>query len=177
MPQLGLSQQPRAGSFVRPTRPLDKPLGFLEALRKKYTLQAAHLNSDGAAAQVIQFNGKIVEEVGFDKISRQLATLEELRVVVLDGLCVSGMGSKPFSGDLSELARHVNRIKQTCPNITELDLSKNLLDNWTDVAGICKALPHLKILKLKWVATENLDQLLSNSLVVVIDFGVSPHQA
>lgn len=149
MPQLGLSQQPRAGSFVRPTRPLDEPLGFLEALRKKYTLQTARLDGDGAAGHVIQFNGKVVEEVGFDKISRQLATLEELRVVVLDGLCVSGMGSKPFSGDLSDLTRHVNEINQTCPNITELDLSTNLLENWTDVAGICKALPRLKILKLK----------------------------
>lgn len=37
----------------------------------------------------IQISGKTVEEVGFDKIFTELRKIEELKVVVLDQLCVS----------------------------------------------------------------------------------------
>ena len=38
------------------------------------------------------------------------------------------------------------------PKITELDLSRSLLERWADVYGICKELPSLRRLVLELVA-------------------------
>ena len=130
-------------------------MGFLEALRAKYA-------SDGAVAQfsnghigpneqVIEISGKIVEEVGFEKIRKQLAELQELRIVLLDGLRIAGLSAQPWSlssGD-AEWLDELDHIAKACPSITELDLSRNLLESWIDVVGICRALPNLRVLKLR----------------------------
>ena len=157
---LGISGHPNAGSFVRPSRPSDPPLGFLDALTKKYN------SSDGpkglAAEQKIQISGKTVEEVGFEKINRQLAALQELKIVVLDGLCVAGVNSSPQ--EATDKASHptnqnscwsfVEELKSKALSIVELDLSRNLLETWFDVIGICGALKHLAALELKCVSED-----------------------
>ena len=157
---LGISGRPSAGSFVRPSRPSDPPLSFLDALTKKYN------SSDGpegtAAEQKIQISGKTVEEVGFDKINRQLAALQELKIVVLDGLCVAGVNSSPQ--ELEDNASHptnqisrwsfVEELKSKDLSIVELDLSRNLLETWIDVIGICGALKFLAALELKCVSED-----------------------
>lgn len=41
-----------------------------------------------------------------------------------------------------------NLLKDLCPNINELDLSKNLFSTWLDIFSICKQLEHLRILQV-----------------------------
>lgn len=151
--QAGRSGLPTAASFVRPSRPADAPLTFSKSLHQKYASDAP--SSDGqatAASNAIQISGKIVEEVGFEKIRRQLATFRELRIVLLDGVCMGGVLScpRPAVSDASWL-QEIKEIRKTCPKIAELDLSRNLIERWEDVAGICTALADLRSLKVKYV--------------------------
>ena len=39
-------------------------------------------------------------------------------------------------------------LKTLCPNVVDLDLSSNLLDNWLDALNIMAGLPHLKFVNL-----------------------------
>lgn len=152
---LGKSKQPTAGSFVRPSRASDKPRGFLEALREKYASgweqvsaeQTPGTASDDSRHRPIEISGKVVEEVGFDKIRKQLAELQELRIVLLDGLCVAG--ALPHAAEQEETEQARREIRQICPKITGLDLSRNLLTSWTEVQGVCDQLEGLNSLKLK----------------------------
>ena len=138
---------PTAGSFIRPARPVDPPRGFLDALRQKYVLDES---VTAKTPDLIEIGGKVVEEVGLDKIRAQLAVLRELKIVLLDGLCLAGLLSRPWSGDRDLFDALVREIQRTCPSVAELDLSRNLLENWVDVVGICRALPKLQSLKLKF---------------------------
>lgn len=152
---LGKSKQP-AGSFIRPTRPFDKPRGFLEALHQKY---ASEFEEELARQKdisekptplhdLIQISGKVVEEVGFEKIRKQLAELQELKIVLLDGLRVSGVLSCEEESS-KKRQEELERIETACPKIVELDLSRNLLRQWVDVYDICRQLKQLSSLKLK----------------------------
>ncbi|OKL59883.1 hypothetical protein UA08_04666 [Talaromyces atroroseus] len=152
-----VNNQPTAASFVRPTRPVDKARTFLEALHQKYASEfeeevakrKAANGDDFQMNETIQFNGKVVEEVGFEKIRKQLAELQELKVVLLDGLRVVGvLKDNDSDDDKSEYIEELQKIERTCPKITELDLSRNLLYRWQDVQDICKQLAKLKSLKL-----------------------------
>ena len=77
-----------------------------------------------------------MEEVGFEKIRQQLAELQELRVVVLDGAYITAV-----ERDLE---------KQSL-KIIELDLSRNLMEGWREITAICKSLRCLRCLKLEYV--------------------------
>jgi hypothetical protein len=141
---------------VRQSRAADEPRGFLEALREKY---ASEFEQETARRKLgdevssdplhkpIEISGKVVEEVGFDKIRKQLAELQELRFVLLDGLRVAGVLG--HEADADQLESGCREIEQTCPKIIELDLSRSLLNRWSDVASICGSLKRLKVLKLK----------------------------
>jgi hypothetical protein len=135
---------------------VDPPRGFLEALHQKYASEfeeqvekrkqdtgenVTHLND------LIQFNGKVVEEVGFEKIREQLAELQNLRIVLLDGQRVAGV--LKYDSDVAKRNDELRKIEQTCPKIAELDLSRNQLYRWQDVRDICKQLKQLRRLKLK----------------------------
>ena len=110
----------------------------------------------------IQISGKTVEEVGFDKINRQLAALQELKIVVLDGLCVAGVNSFPRQAgdnaldptDPKSCWSPAEELKSKDLSIVELDLSRNLLETWIDVIGICGALKYLATLELKCVSED-----------------------
>ncbi|CAG7999991.1 unnamed protein product [Penicillium olsonii] len=147
------SNQLTAGSFVRPSRPSDKPRSFLEALREKYAsepVQNASSNDlTGSTTQknAIEISGKVVEEVGFDKIRRQLAELQELRIVLLDGLRIVGV-LPSYEQDHDPDSNAAQQIGLTCPKIIELDLGRSLLTHWRDVWQICNQLKHLKRLRL-----------------------------
>ncbi|KAH1852298.1 hypothetical protein KXX54_006352 [Aspergillus fumigatus] len=145
-------KHPTAGSFVRPSRRTDRPRGFLEAVRHKYAsefqeeLARQQSGEVSAAREIIKFSSKVVEEVGFDKIRKKLAELQELKIVLLDRLCIAGV--LPHRASLHELAEACKEIEQTCPKIVDLDLSYNLLESWVDIANICQQLKRLKTLKL-----------------------------
>ncbi|CAG8921738.1 unnamed protein product [Penicillium salamii] len=159
------SNQPTAGSFVRPSRPSDQPRSFLEALREKYASEPVPSTSSdalaGATAQknAIEISGKVVEEVGFDKIRRQLAELQELRIVLLDGLRVVGV-LPSYEQDQDSDSDAARQIGLTCPKIIELDLSRSLLSQWSDLWQICNQLKHLKRLKLNGNRFQNLEDNL-----------------
>lgn len=150
----GKSNQPTAGSFVRPSRPSEPPQSFLEALRAKYasefeqTLAQGASSAGDAARKAIEISGKVVEEVGFDKIRKQLAELQELRIVLLDGLRIAGVLSS-YDQPENQVKESAKDIAATCPKIIELDLSRNLLSRWRDVWNICDQLKQLKRLKVK----------------------------
>lgn len=144
----GLSKSEIAGSFVRPTRPHDKPRSFFEALRNKYapeTLSGSGQFELRVEHQPIEISGKLVEEVGFDRIWKQLSVLEDLKIVLLDTLCL-----RAVSLDLEPLAvaQAQQDLSRACPKIQELDLSRNLLETWDDVAEICRPLKHLRVLNV-----------------------------
>ncbi|KAL1952685.1 hypothetical protein VTO42DRAFT_4448 [Malbranchea cinnamomea] len=145
------SKHPTAGSFIRPGRIADKPLGFLEAAHAKYVSDTPITHTASGTGTTapgpIRFNGKVVEEVGFEKIRKLLAELQELRFVLLDGMCMRGVLAD-LNAPTSERQAELENIKRTCPKITELDLSRNLLQDWAEVTDICLQLDELKVLKL-----------------------------
>lgn len=137
----GRSSHPTAGSFLRPSAAWDQPRTFLEALKTKY----AALPRDNASDQVvIRISGKEAEEVGFEKIARQQAQLRNLRIVVLDDLLVKAYDEKNTTPD-----DNLDRILETCPNITDLDLGRNLFETLSKISDICDRLPKLKFLRLE----------------------------
>ena len=144
----GVSKHPTAASFIRPTRPADPRYTFLRALRRKYVdgeTTRSGLDGDGNVSKYTQgrqlhISGKLVEEIGFDKAQAQLADLQHLRLVVLDGMRVARA---------DEGARHMSVeeagcIRRTCPEIVDLDLGRNLFEEWEDVLDIAAQLGKLK---------------------------------
>ena len=147
------SSEPVAGSFIRPSRPSDEPRSFLDALRFKYGAEDVNSKSLGGEKHSIsngapiEISGKVVEEVGFDRVRRQQAVLQNLRIVLLDELCLQSITLQiPLSRTVENLQENIFR---TCPNIVELDLGWNLIETWGDVADICVPLRKLQVLKVR----------------------------
>ncbi|KND95341.1 Tubulin-specific chaperone E [Tolypocladium ophioglossoides CBS 100239] len=122
-----------SASFVRPTRPADRPQSFIAALNEKYVSETPQ--AENGAPIVI--SGKVAEEMGFDKIRRVLARLKELKIVILDGLRVA---SATEDGE--------GRVAETCPSIVHLDLSRSLLERLGPVVDVCSELKALTRLSL-----------------------------
>ncbi|KAJ5133640.1 Leucine-rich repeat typical subtype [Penicillium atrosanguineum] len=154
------SKQPTAGSFVRPSRPSEPPRSFLEALREKYASEPAQENAEADSAtpkHSIKISSKVVEEVGFDKIRREMAELQELRIVILDGLRLAGVLSS-YEQPHDKVQESAREVAATCPKITDLDLSRNLLSHWRDVWEICNQLKHLRRLKVNGNRFQSLEE-------------------
>ena len=105
--------------------------------------------------QPIKISGKEVEEVGFEKVKKRLAELGELRIVLLDGLHVHrplGEHVRLHEGSSSEGIRKqysgMTDIREVCPRIVELDLGRNLFEDWREIASICTQLDHLRSLRV-----------------------------
>jgi hypothetical protein len=131
----GQSPSPTAASFLRKTRFQDQEQSFVEAVQEKY---ATPLTTDSALPEEqIEISGKVVEEVGFDKIRQQQARLHELKIVLVDGMRIK----EPQIPGLE--------ITQICPKIVELDLSRNLFEKFEQIADIIVGLVDLRKLRLK----------------------------
>ncbi|KAF2746512.1 tubulin-specific chaperone E [Sporormia fimetaria CBS 119925] len=147
-----ISKSATAASFVRPTRRPDPERSFLEALKAKYVSETINMPKAQMPEQqdrTIRISGKEVEELGFDKIREQLADLKELRIVILDGLCMSRpLARRRETGSDVVGWPEATDIKESCPKITELDLSRNLFEDWREVASICEQLDRLKSLRV-----------------------------
>ncbi|KAF3040946.1 hypothetical protein E8E12_008184 [Didymella heteroderae] len=164
-----LSTHATAGSFIRTTRKPDAPRSFVEALKAKYadddfedpSVQVVFVTKEGDNAQFkkeqtarinqpIRFNGKVAEEVGFDKIRKQLAQLEELKYVILDGLRMwrPEVRQSARPKDESDWPQGHTDIRDACPKTYELDLSRNLFEEWREIAAICEQLDRLRSLRV-----------------------------
>lgn len=165
-----LHPSPTCASFVRPTRKADPPRSFVEALKSKYAsddpdggeeegledpdveivfdLQKRGDGVGRKARREVKFSGKVAEEVGFDKIRRQLAQLSELRIIILDGLC---MWRPEARGERWMAEGQASDVREACPKALELDLSRNLFEEWREVAGICEQLENLGSLRVEYV--------------------------
>lgn len=153
---------------MRPNRPHDQPRTFVEALRYKYASDAIDRTSktedDPKLASVvgarppdqpIKISGKEVEEVGFEKIRSRLAELSELRIVLLDGLCIHRPLDERRKDATDLTADEVQRrygsftdVSNVSPRIVELDLSRNLFEDWREIVAICSQLEHLRSLRV-----------------------------
>lgn len=133
---LGKSPSPTAASFIKASRKQDPRRSFIQAVKRKY----AGENPQGQSSERPNvISGKVVEEVGFEKIEEQQRRVHELKIVLVDGQQIENAVAP---GDES--------IENVCPSIVELDLSRNLL-SFQEVKKIVKPdkLPHLELLKLK----------------------------
>ena len=133
----GIVDSSRVASFVRPNRPTDRTFTFLQALKAKY--REDELNE--AFLEDISISSTVVDEIGFERIRTQLRALQHLRTVVLDGSYVTGITRDEYTNIQSQRMR-----------ITDLDLSRNLLERWDQILGICSSLSgSLQTLTLEWV--------------------------
>lgn len=136
----GLHKSPTAASFVRPARPAEKPRAFLEALQEKYAGEVTAEQQPRSLGPQVVISGKVAEEIGFDKIRKQQARLGELSLVFVDDMRVDSA---------SAAGGHEERIRDVCPKVTELALSRNLLESLGPVVEICSHLDELRGLRLK----------------------------
>jgi hypothetical protein len=134
---VGVSPSPTAASFLSATKPSDSFQSFVEAVHQKYATELTTQPLDVPLDKQIEISGKVVEEVGFDKIRQQQSQLHELKIVIVDGFRISYAESPGAT------------IRETCPKIVELDLSRNLFEKFDEVVRICAKLDHLRSLRLK----------------------------
>ncbi|XP_008588204.1 PREDICTED: tubulin-specific chaperone E [Galeopterus variegatus] len=123
---------PTGGSFIRPNK-VNFGIDFITAIKNRYVLEDGP-EEDGKE-EVITIGNKLVETVGFDTVIKQQSQLCQLEEVSLRSCAVN------CAGDRGAIAR-------ACPNIKELDLSKNLLSSWDEVIRIADQLKHLEVLNL-----------------------------
>ncbi|XP_032820720.2 tubulin-specific chaperone E isoform X1 [Petromyzon marinus] len=130
-------QHPTGGSFIRPKK-ADLGVPFLSAVRDKYAqledntgeLPQEYTSSVGSTSQKIP-----MQVVGMEKIFQKQSCLESLKIVALSGLGVNSPGP-------------AEAIREACPNIGDLDISRSLLSSWQEVALITEQLCNLSILIL-----------------------------
>lgn len=143
-----LSSSPTAASFLRPSRKPDPERTLLEAIRFKYGRAKKDSHGEagsGETSNTIAISGKVVEEVGFEKIQKQLSLLAELRIVLADELTVFGVARRDATTQEIEDAQQ--ELSKTCPSIAELDIGWNPIETWQDVAYMSRPFKRLKILK------------------------------
>ena len=112
----------------------DEPQKFISALRRKY---APGADQPTITDSQIEISGKVVEEVGFDKIRQQLARLDQLKIVIVDGLCIAA-------------AETEDDLEAICPHIVELDLSRNLFSCLVEIVHLCENFQELRRLRIKY---------------------------
>ena len=109
----------------------------MEAIHQKYATEITSHTVSVRLEQQHVISGKVVEEVGFDKIRQQLAQLQDLKIVIVDGMGISSAETETLT------------IRDVCPSIQELDLSRNLFESFEDIVYICGELDSLRNLRIK----------------------------
>ncbi|GER27598.1 tubulin-specific chaperone E [Striga asiatica] len=141
---------PKTASFVR-AHNLSAGVSLLEALETRY--RGASTKEEEEEMYVLSATNKRVsiELLGKNKVEEKMSRLEELTSASLSYLGVSNPGNPEL-------------ISSTLPNIKELDLTGNLLDNWEDIGVLCKGLLALTTLNLS-------NNYLSPDIINVSQFG------
>ncbi|KAB8339247.1 hypothetical protein FH972_022181 [Carpinus fangiana] len=116
--------------------------------------------------QVTYISGKKAEEVGFDKIRQQLANLKALRIVLVDSYCVS----QPDAGKSFDDADLARDVAEACPRILDLNISRNLFEDWNEVLDIARQLKALHTLTADGLRLRRADSLFSQSVMKAAPF-------
>lgn len=93
----------------------------------------------------MEFGSKVAEEVGFERIREKQSDLSHLRVAILDGQRITGTSHL----ERAERQAELEQISEVCQSISELDLSRSLLESWEDVVDILVSVAGVKQLRLK----------------------------
>ncbi|OVA14550.1 CAP Gly-rich domain [Macleaya cordata] len=148
----------KSGSFVRPQN-LSPGISFLEALELRYRGDSTKEEEDEMYVLSARNKRVAVQLVGKNKVQDKLSRLEDLVGASLSYLGVSSVGSP-------------GQISAVVPNLKELDLTGNLLSEWTDVGAICEELAALEVLSLthNYMADDVTElPLLKNIRVLVLN--------
>ena len=130
---VGRSSSPHAASFIRPSRPQDLRVSFIEALRNKYSSRLA-------TDQPVEISGKIVREVGFERIQQHWQDIQNHDTIDLTGSCIF---VKEHNGPTQ-----AQDIREIDLKVRTLDLSNNLLESWADTLTVCRDLEYLRSLNV-----------------------------
>ncbi|XP_010157559.1 PREDICTED: tubulin-specific chaperone E [Eurypyga helias] len=123
-------RHPQGGSFIRPNK-ANFGVDFLTAVKDRYGLNA---EQDGAE-NIVMFGKKTVEFVGMDSIAEQQSQLNQLVGISVRDCAVSHAGQE-------------EEIGRTCPNISHINLSKNLISSWETVTAIASQVQNLETLNI-----------------------------
>lgn len=107
-------------------------------MHQKYASEFAQRLLDKQEEQLVVISGKVAEEVGFDKIRKQLAQLSELKIVLVDSMKINRSETDG------------KKIRNVCSKIVELDLSRNLFEGCREIVQICGELDKLRNLRIKY---------------------------
>ncbi|KAI8914650.1 hypothetical protein EDD86DRAFT_199806 [Gorgonomyces haynaldii] len=119
-----------SGSFVPSGRSFSTGKGLLDQLKRKY------INTESDTT--IQWGNVKVESKGWEKISKRVEQLDTLVEIGLSGQEISHRGCPE------------GELQRTLPLCEDIDLSRNLFENWQQVAEICAEMPKLRILRLSY---------------------------
>lgn len=110
---------------------------FVEAVHQKYASEEIERREELVKRKEIEISGKTVYEVGFDKVRAQLSQLHQLKIVLVDGMRIVQAETED------------RKIREVCPLIVDLDLSRNLFQSCEEIIKICAELDNLRSLRLK----------------------------
>ncbi|XP_012175733.1 tubulin-specific chaperone E isoform X2 [Bombus affinis] len=152
------ARHPTSGSFIRPGK-AKFGISCPEAIKIRYGLindELAGIDRDTLTSLQKEINAPFLEVVGFSKVNKKQSKFDQLKIVWLREQCVSTTGNP---GELKEL----------CPNLEELDLSKNLINSWRIIADICCQLDCLVRLNLSenYLPTEENMEILKDSFFML----------
>ncbi|XP_076315942.1 tubulin-specific chaperone E-like [Tachypleus tridentatus] len=128
------TSHPTSGSFIRPQK-ADLGRTCLEAIVERYRKEENLLDVDVMRLPQKAGRDRVIELVGAEKVGQKQSHLDKLEEVVLRDMRVNGAGQP---GELQTLI----------PSVTVLDLSRNLLSFWSEVARIAEQLPCLRELNV-----------------------------
>ncbi|EFN86898.1 tubulin-specific chaperone E [Harpegnathos saltator] len=121
-----------SGSFIRPAK-AKFGISCPQAIEMRYGLiddDLAGIDREEVSNLKKEINAPFLELVGFSKVNKKQSKFDQLKIVWLREQCVSNAGE---SKELEEL----------CPNLEELDISRNLINSWKIIADICSQLHSL----------------------------------
>ncbi|XP_046578661.1 tubulin-specific chaperone E-like [Haliotis rubra] len=145
------TRNPKSGSFLRPKK-AEFGVSCFESLKDRYGLiegEDAGVVTDELFILGSNKKATVVEMVGAKQVNQRQSKLETLKDIGLRDCLVYGNGPGC-------------QLKEYTPNITELNLSKNLIPSWDDVARIAEQLPLLHSLNVSdncLAIPDNLDAL------------------
>jgi len=122
------TQHPSGGSFLRPTK-CNFGVSFMTALANRYCGPSADTKLSEISVYA-QNHMSVVGPVSTDEIQQRKSCLSKLNTVSLCGMFVRDGRS---DGDIAPYVA----------NLTDLDLSMNLLTDWSDIALIINQIPQL----------------------------------